>query len=353
MPTEENVMAILSKAIEKQEESITVEAVSTDDPGNLPTFDAVDMDSDDGEETDGPEFISREFNGDDDEPEETEPDTSLTTDEQDEDDAPARISDLRKAYKDRKREARDWQKKFEALEAQSKSLQQQQAQNVRPQAPLPEPTRSTQLSAAEILEGYAKLENGDLEEKYRPQLAQFISELAPQELAQVQQQAMLGQLGEYNAEILQYAGQFMSLSQQNYTRRQQLAATEMQRKSIRETALAEVSRIEGIADPNSETGKRYRQTAMDLGDALGREVFENIPHAPLLVRDLVTLRDQAAMASRIPALEKENAESKARLARVTSPSRGGTGAKTVGSPKGENIVSNLRSAFRQAGNRNA
>ena len=110
--------------------------------------------------------------------------------------------------------------------------------------------------------------------------------------------------------------------------------------------------MEGMQDQSSEAYKRYVAGSTELGELIGYEALNAIPHAPTLIRDFVAMRDNAASAGR---LAKENADLKAQIARMTSPAGGGTGAihGAPGAGTGNDHRARLRAAFAAAGNRNA
>lgn len=329
MDAETKLMEQINLEAEKLEENSDVEIIDPEVNGDLPSYEAVEVDEPEEEQDDVVE----------DEPEE-EVETSVEDEPEtpDEEDGPKDIPELRNAYKDLKRREREAQEQLQQLQAQYQ-------QQVQPQV-LQNPPRSIKATAGELLEGFAKAKAGeiDLDEQKMQNLVYYIGELSGAELAEAHQQAMLGQFGDYSEDVVQLAAQQLPAAGHRVQARMEKYNQDQTKQQIRDQALVELSQIEGIDDPESPYRKKFDSAYAAYVGYMGQEDFEKIPAMPKMVAELVELRD---LASRTIVAEKKAAEYETRFARFLSPASGGTGKPGKSTRHGGTRVERAKDALVQ------
>jgi len=170
----------------------------------------------------------------------------------------------------------------------------------------------------------AKIAEGELEDTYRGEANQVLSNASPAELVGLLKQANLNEFGEYSDSVRQLASQYIPVAQANYAEKQADETAFNTFKAERTKAFEEVfAAVPALRQTESAEYKAFAVAANDLKTHIPS--LQAIPRAPALVHTFMSLTTAAqgleAAEKTATELRAENTELRKKLGLETSPQR--------------------------------
>lgn len=237
------------------------------------------------------------------------------------------IRKLRDAYKAAAKERKELQARLKDVETQAQSMQQR-AHQPAPSVDEGVTALAEKHSAENLLLFLEKYDRGllapkDAEEEaaFQKLYEQAYSALEFKDAAEIYavlNKAKSNGFGELSRGLLSTANETLARVQAVGNFRRQEQAAQQERQAIRQQAVKTVMETlklkvaDGKIDTSTPEGKEFTQSMAELAQAI--PMLNDIPNAPALVMQYMQMNRKAAASD---ALAKENAELKAKLARLT------------------------------------